>query len=71
MNSNALSLTNMPINLVQCAWCLAIADGHGDYTIPSDSLVDGSHGICAACAEAWLKEARAGAARTRQLQRAA
>ena len=71
MNSNVLSLVNMNINVRQCAWCLAIADSRGEYTIPSDSLVDGSHGMCAACAEAWMKQARAELARTTHLRAAA
>jgi hypothetical protein len=70
MLSNELSLEKMNVDVHQCAWCLMVADDRGEYTITADRLVNGSHGVCPACAEHWLMQARAHS-RKSQLLRAA
>ena len=59
MRSNGLSLEKINVDVHQCAWCLTIADSRGEYTIASDHLVNGSHGLCPACADTWLRQAKA------------
>ena len=59
MRSTGLSLDKINVDVHQCAWCLMVADTRGEYTIVSDRLVNGSHGLCPTCAQEWLKQARA------------
>jgi hypothetical protein len=70
MRSTGLSLDKINIDIHQCAWCLMVADARGEYTIPSDRLVNGSHGACPTCAENWLKQALADAQKARLLRAA-
>ena len=71
METQVISLKSINIEIHQCAWCLAIADSRGEYTIRSDRLVDGTHGCCPPCAENWLRATRAEHARRAALHSAA
>lgn len=45
------------VALLQCAWCLKVKDGAGNYTIQVDrKFYTASHGICSSCAAEWLGE---------------
>jgi len=43
--------------LRQCAWCLAVADAGGRYTVhPGRKIKAATHGICPACKETLRAE---------------
>ena len=67
----SISFKRINTEIHQCAWCLAIADSRGEYTVASDQLVDGTHGCCPRCAEIWLVEAKAEVTRRARRRQAA